>query len=68
MDVNATLFHQKFPKGKLTIKYIHEGKEVHWLFEDLYKVTQQTINIWIAVIQSIKVNFSSSNPQFVLTC
>ena len=45
MDVNATLFHQKFPKGKLTIKYIHEGKEVHWLFEDLYKVTQQTINI-----------------------
>ena len=30
----------KFPKGKLTIRYVQEGKEIHQLFQDLYKVTQ----------------------------
>ena len=34
-----------FPKGKPTIKNIHESKEIQKLFQDLYKVTQQTINI-----------------------
>ena len=40
-----------FPKGKPTIKNIHESKEIQKLFQDLYKVTQQTINIWIALVQ-----------------
>ena len=34
-----------FLKGKPTIKNIHESKDIQKLFQDLYKVTQQTINI-----------------------
>ena len=30
----------QIPKGKLTIRYVQEGKEIHQLFQDLYKVTQ----------------------------
>ena len=49
-----------FLKGKPTIKNIHESKEIQKLFQDLYKVTQQTINIWIALVQSVEVSFFSS--------